>query len=230
MSASAELEHTYRRLMRWYPASFRDEYGQELVDLLMTAAPDGQRRPELREGLNLMANGLWARLRPTVPSSARTVLAAVRLMYIGAAVELATVITLLATEGAVRSSVFRVNPGFTSANWNLVAGINLIPRIVLGFAMVAGWLVLAWAVGRGYDWARRFFGAVFCLLSLSLIAAFVLGAVSYAVLDVTALVVLWLFELTVMLLLFNKRSAQYFHSRRKSAPQDSSRLSTPRAA
>ena len=40
----------------------------------------------LAESADLIRSGVWMRLRPSVPRSARTVQAAVRLMYAGAAV------------------------------------------------------------------------------------------------------------------------------------------------
>ena len=54
--------------------------------MLMACASDGQRRPGLAESADLIRSGLWMRLRPSVPQSARTVRATVRLMCAGAAV------------------------------------------------------------------------------------------------------------------------------------------------
>jgi hypothetical protein len=86
MTDRANLERGYRRLLAWYPRAFRQENGQEILAVLMAYAPDGQRRPDLAESADLIRSGLWMRLRPSVPRSARTVRAAVRLMYAGAAV------------------------------------------------------------------------------------------------------------------------------------------------
>ena len=86
MTDQANLERAYRRLLAWYPRKFRRENGQEILAVLMASAPPGQRRPGLAESADLICNGLWMRLRPSVPRSARTVRAAVRLMYVGAAV------------------------------------------------------------------------------------------------------------------------------------------------
>jgi hypothetical protein len=64
--------------------------------VLMACAPDGQRRPGPAESADLIRSGLWMRLRPSVPRSARTVRAAVRLMYAGAAVSTVNLVMLLA--------------------------------------------------------------------------------------------------------------------------------------
>ena len=86
MTDQADLERGYRRLLAWYPPEFRRENGQEILAVLMAGARDGQRRPGLAESADLIRSGVWMRLRPSVARSARTVQAAVRLMYAGAAV------------------------------------------------------------------------------------------------------------------------------------------------
>ena len=86
MTDQADLERGYRRLLAWYPPEFRRENEQEILAVLMAGAREGQRRPALAESADLIRSGVWMRLRPSVPRSARTVQAAVRLMYAGAAV------------------------------------------------------------------------------------------------------------------------------------------------
>jgi hypothetical protein len=85
VTGQAGLEQRYRRLLAWYPRAFRRENGPEILAVLMACAPDRQRRPGLAEYANLIRNGLLLRLRPGLPRSARTVRAAVWLMYAGAA-------------------------------------------------------------------------------------------------------------------------------------------------
>jgi hypothetical protein len=96
MTDQAKLERAYRRLLAWYPRAFRRENGPEFLGVLMACAPDGQRRPSLAESADLIRSGVWMRLRPSVPRSAGTVRAAVRLMYVGTAVSTANLIMLLA--------------------------------------------------------------------------------------------------------------------------------------
>ena len=81
-----QLEHRYRRLLACYPRAFRHEHEQEILSVLMAGAGDGQQRPRPGEAADLIRSAIWIRLRPSVPRSARTVRAAVRLMYAGAAV------------------------------------------------------------------------------------------------------------------------------------------------
>jgi len=72
MTDQANLERSYRRLLAWYPRAFRHEKGQEILAVLLACTPDGQRRPGLAQAADLIRSGLWMRLRPGVPGSARS--------------------------------------------------------------------------------------------------------------------------------------------------------------
>lgn len=63
MSAGASLERRYRRLLGLYPARHRRVHGEEMLGVLLAAAPDGQRRPRLGEALDLIWSALRIRLR-----------------------------------------------------------------------------------------------------------------------------------------------------------------------
>jgi hypothetical protein len=141
MTDQADLERGYRRLLAWYPPEFRRENGQEILTVLMAGARDGQRRPGLAESADLIRSGVWMRLRPTVPRSARTVRAAVRLMYAGAAVSTVEQIMEAALNG------------------------GLVFSLVVG---VSPWLWMAWASGQGRDWARILSTVLFVLAMLEL--------------------------------------------------------------
>jgi hypothetical protein len=64
MSETEGLERGYRRLLAWYPAWHRHAHGEEMVGVLMAAAPGGKRRPGLAEAINVVWAGLLIRLRP----------------------------------------------------------------------------------------------------------------------------------------------------------------------
>jgi hypothetical protein len=102
MTDSANLERGYRRWLRCYPRSFRREHEAEIIAVLMAGAREGQRQPEPLECLDLLRGALWVRLRPSVPRSNRSTLAAVKLMYVAGLVEIAPAITILATIGDAR--------------------------------------------------------------------------------------------------------------------------------
>ncbi len=66
MTTAGELERGYRRLLRWYPPSYRDRHGEEILGVLMAAAQPGQRRPGPRESLDLLWSALKIRIRMTL--------------------------------------------------------------------------------------------------------------------------------------------------------------------
>ncbi|WP_141579175.1 hypothetical protein [Actinomadura sp. WMMA1423] len=57
------LEHRYRRLLACYPAGHRAEHGEEMLDVLLSAARPGQTRPSLGDAADLLRGALNIRLR-----------------------------------------------------------------------------------------------------------------------------------------------------------------------
>jgi hypothetical protein len=67
MREYAALERRYRRLLDWYPADHRRAHGEEMIGVLLAAAPDGRRRPSIADTLDLIKGGIQTRLRPGRP-------------------------------------------------------------------------------------------------------------------------------------------------------------------
>jgi hypothetical protein len=55
------LERQYRRLLAWYPGSFRAAYAEEMVGVAMARSAPGQRRPDIGETANLIVSGIRTR-------------------------------------------------------------------------------------------------------------------------------------------------------------------------
>jgi hypothetical protein len=66
---SPDLERAYRRLLACYPRAFRREHAEEVLAVLMAAAPQGQKRPRLAESADVLWSALKMRLRGAVPVS-----------------------------------------------------------------------------------------------------------------------------------------------------------------
>jgi hypothetical protein len=177
MTDQAELERGYRRLLAWYPPEFRRENGQEILAVLMAGAREGQRRPGLAEAADLIRSGLWMRVRPSVPRSARTVQAAVRLMYAGAAVSAAGLITGLAL--IIIDIQVAARGQFLGHSLAAQKPLVITVWIVFGLAGVSLWLWMARANGQGRTWARIMSTVWFALATLELGGAFT-RPVSYA--------------------------------------------------
>jgi hypothetical protein len=204
MTDQEHLERAYRRLLAWYPRAFRHENGQEILAVLMASAPHGQRRPGLAESADLIRSGLWLRLWPSVPRSARTVLAAVKLMYVGAAVSTVNLVILLALIGLHTKVGLLLNTPFITVS------------IAWSLAPLALWLWMARENGRGRNWARIVSTVLFGAATLNLTSAFnwlppgnrlTLVPMFYGP---TLPVLYWLVGLAVVWLLWRPASRAYF--------------------
>jgi hypothetical protein len=199
MTEQANLERGYRRLLAWYPPEFRRENGEELVAVLMAGASAGQRRPGVAASVDLIRGGLWMRLRPSVPRSAPTVRAAVRLMYAGAAVTTLSLIIAL------------ISVPFIGNRWGRLLVLDhsqplpvaITVGIIGGLALVALWLWMARANGQGRNWARIMSTVLFGLATLHLSGNKGLAQVAFAL-------VTWLVGLAVVWLLWRPASNAYF--------------------
>ncbi len=155
MTEQAGLERGYRRLLACYPKAYRRDNGDEILGVLMATAREGQRRVGLAESADLVRGALRMRLRPPSPPP-RSVFTAVRLMCAGAAVELAAWITIVVTAGSVKSAMAPRGP----AQWHAVL-VHLVAVEVFGPIAIVVWLWMAWANGRGHEWARLLFMSFF---------------------------------------------------------------------
>jgi hypothetical protein len=163
-STSPRLEPAYRRLVRCYPGSFRRENTEEIIAVLLATAREGQLRPTVMEAADLLRGAV--RMRLGLSGCPRTVLYAVRLMYLGALAEVGVLVTMLvslsAVQAAARAAAVHTlgpHPDPVAAQQSLagaaaVRGIDLTSDIGVTLAAIAGWLFLAWANGRGFTEGR----------------------------------------------------------------------------
>jgi hypothetical protein len=204
MTGTADLERKYRRLVAWYPAAFRREHEAEMLGVLMDSARDGRNRVELADTIDLIRGGLTLRLR--IPGRApRTVAAAVRVMCASAAAYLAFWITTVVTNGSVKAAMLRSAP----AGWHLMLVHSTAVEVIVPAAVI-GWLWLAWANSRGHDQARRALIPFFGVATLGLLWMLSLGAAVYATADLISATVVWLLQVSAIVLIFNKRSEHYY--------------------
>jgi len=199
-------ERAYRRRLACYPRAWRGENEEEILTVLLACAADDQRRPGLAASADLLKGAVRLRPRPAQP---RAVRAAVALMCAGALVELGVVITVVATAGDLRASVLHHYPALTTAQWHMIV-VHLTAEKIGGPIVALVWLWLAWANGRGYDWARPAFMAFFAFITLSVLVALGEGAAVYAPADLIAAAALWLVGLAAMMLIFGPRAGQYY--------------------
>jgi hypothetical protein len=214
MTDQEHLERGYRRLLAWYPRAFRDEHGPEILAVLMACAPDGQRRPGLAESADLIRSGLWMRLRPSVPRSARTVRAAVRLMYAGAVVSTVNLIILLAFIGYIRAYRAMLGHRLTAAQVSQLNTSFITLAVVSDLVPIALWLWMARENGQGRNWARSLSTVLFGLATLDLTGAFRTPVIRITVVPMlfgpTVPVLTWLAGLAAVWLLWRPASTAFF--------------------
>jgi len=183
MKRLAVLERRYRRFLACYPKAFRAEHEEEMLGVLMAGAGERQQRPRSSEIIDLVLHAARMRLRPR---SQPTVTWAVRLMYVCAALRLLDVPILPTTRAGTS------HPLDFGLSWGVFA-------------------LLAWANGRGYNWARIFFAGWVPIQGLALIydAAHISATTS----TILASAVLLLIESSALALILNERSRSHYRHR-----------------
>lgn len=207
MNEFPQLERRYRRLLACYPRAFRRENEEEILAVLLACAQDGQRRPGFAASADLIRGAVRMRLR-LAGQPPRAVQTAIRLMYAGAAVQLATLITLVVTVGQVHRAVARRYPGLTEAQH--VVNVHLLNDYIGVAVGIAVWLWLTWALVHGRARARIVLAADLGVMSLSLLSGMAQGSATYAPADVIAGAATWLITLAATVFLFTGASSRYY--------------------
>lgn len=163
------LEARYRRLLRAYPAWYRQDRGEEMLDTLLEAAGTGRSRPSARDTRALILGGLrtraWQGQRQTAVASLRAV------------VLFAAVLTL------IPSSTFGLT--MVSVRWDRILsafpyGWIHLGLAVLTFAAAAGaWfghprVVAVIALPLGFLWIYQPIGGTLADAALPVVALAVL--------------------------------------------------------
>jgi hypothetical protein len=207
MTEPALLERRLRRVLTCYPRPFRREHEEEILAVLMAGVEDGRWRAGWAASADLIraAASLW--LRGGTPRVPGRMLAATRLMYVGALVELGTLITIVASLSSMRSAIVRSDSQYTAAQWHAEVYGQVLPLAAGAAVSIGVWVWLARASLRGRGWARPAFAAFFAVLTVSLINGIAHDAAAYAPADLTAGVLLWLVALLTVALLFSGPTA-----------------------
>jgi hypothetical protein len=171
--------------------------------VLLAGARESQRRPGMRECLDLTINGLRMRLQQVSSRPGRATPGLPALIYVGALLELAAAITILATASSVQSSLAGRNPGFTDAYWRTAIAGQLEAVALAGCLAAACWLGLGRAIRRGHGWARVAFGGFLGINLFSLFDGLAHGSSAYAPEDVAVGAALCVVQLVVVVRIFN---------------------------
>jgi len=207
MSESRQLELAYRRLVAFYPRSFRRENEEEIVTVLLATAPDGQRRPGIAESVDLLRGAV--RMRMNLSRTPHTVLNAVRLMYLGAVAELGVLLVLWLTEGSIRTAIWHRYPTLTAGQ---VGQVNTVFTVdfAVGAVAIPLWLLMAWATGKGSQLARVAAIVCFAVSTAGMITDLANGSPQFAPAVFTCASVVWLIGLAAIVNLLRKQSMAFY--------------------
>ncbi|HSR82605.1 MAG TPA: hypothetical protein VLM11_00305 [Streptosporangiaceae bacterium] len=141
----------------------------------------------------------------TPPPSVRT---AVKLMYAGAGVSALSFIIGLITIGSLRQAIIRAsNKPLTNNQLHTAEAVGIAFIVLLGLIGVGLWLWMAWANGRGRNWARIVAAVLFGLNTLGLLSVVARpSAAGTKIFDIVG----WLIGLGATIFLWRKDSSQYF--------------------
>jgi hypothetical protein len=190
----------------WYPQTFRRDHEQEIFGALMAGASGGRRRPSTAESVALIRNALSLHLRSRTRRPPRSVRVGVRLMLLGAVLQLAGWIVYLMTAGNVEATAARHAAQAPAILGHLTTVETLAP------VGVGVWLWMAWANARGHNWARGVFAAFFGAMTWSLLLLLVLDGPVYSPADLAATATLWCVQLVVTVLIFSKGSSSFYRN------------------
>jgi hypothetical protein len=153
------------------------------------------------------------RQRPAAPAP---VLTAVKLMYVGAAVNTVTLIIVLALIGSNKAGTHLRWNGhtLTAAQLSHLKPVIIAVTIAAGLVVPALWLWMARANGQGRNWARILSTVLFALATLQLTGIFK-APVSHVglgmeVLGLVVPVLTWLTGLAAVWLLWRPASSAFF--------------------
>jgi|HubBroStandDraft_4_1064222.scaffolds.fasta_scaffold401642_1 hypothetical protein len=150
-------------------------------------------------------------LRPPAPAPVR---AAVKLMYVGAAVSTVPLILALAYTGDIKAYGLRWNGrSLTAAQISHWRPLIITVVIVTGLVLPAVWLWMARANGQGRNWARVLSTVLFGLATLQLTSVFrtpIDVGFGAAVLGAILTVLTWLVGLAAVWLLWRRDSSAFF--------------------
>ena len=83
-----------------------------------------------------------------------SVLNAVKLMYVGAALSGLGIVISLLTIGSLKSAIRAHDPSFTTTQLHAAEAVAIGSVVVGGLIAIGLWLWMAWANGKGRNWAR----------------------------------------------------------------------------
>jgi hypothetical protein len=150
-------------------------------------------------------------VEPERPPAPPSVLNAVKLMYVGAAVSTVSLVISLTSISGTKAAIRKAKPSLTVAQVNQLNTFIIALAVVSGVIGVALWLWMARANSHGRNWARILSSVLFGLATLDMFG--VLSQPKTA-LGLVFPVLTWLVGLGAVVLLWRRDSSEFFKPRR----------------
>jgi len=149
-------------------------------------------------------------VEPERPAPPPSVLNAVKLMYVGAAVSTVSLVISLVDISGTKAAIRKARPSLTAAQVNQLNTFIIALAVVSGVIGVALWLWMARANGQGRNWARIVSTVLFGLATLDLF-----GVLSQpkTVLGLVFPVLTWLIGAGAVFFLWRSESNAFFKPR-----------------
>ena len=149
-------------------------------------------------------------VEPVRPPAPPSVLNAVKLMYVGAAVSTVSLVISLVSISGTKEAIRKARPSLTAAQVNQLNTFIIALAVVSGVIGVALWLWMARANSQGRNWARILSSVLFGLATLDMF-----GVLSQpkTVLGLVFPVLTWLVGLGAVILLWRRDSTEFFKPR-----------------
>jgi hypothetical protein len=137
----------------------------------------------------------------------RSVQTAVRLMYAGATLNAIGVLLGLLTVGSLRADIVKRSPSLSPTQIRGVEVFGVVGTVLIGLIAIGLWVWMAWANGKGKNWARIVSAVLFGINTLNLLLSFARANVAAAL--ILGFLV-WLAGLGAIIMMFNKESAPFY--------------------
>jgi hypothetical protein len=134
---------------------------------------------------------------------------AVKLMYLGAAVSIVSLIISLATAGGLKSAIRKAQPKLTPAQVNNTATFLITATVISALLGGALWLWMAWANKRGRSWARIVSSVFFGIATLDTVVSITRPG---DLLTRVITVVIWVIGAGAIVLLWRPESSAYYRA------------------
>ena len=149
-------------------------------------------------------------VEPERPPAPPSVLNAVKLMYVGAAISVISLVISLASIGGTKDAIRKARPSLSATQVNQLNTFIIALALVSGVVGVALWLWMARKNGQGKNWARILSTVLFGLATLDMF-----GVLSQpkTVLGLVFPVLTWLIGLGAIVFLWRRESTEFFKPR-----------------